>query len=94
MTNFIRCRLDETGGEQEFPAAVVPVMQARGWEPVSEPRSYSQAEDDETIAAQERLAGTALVELESEMDAELAAEDEVSEPEPSEVAAGDNTKEH
>lgn len=48
----MRCRHPEAG-ETEFPAAAVEAMAALGWEAISEPRTWSQAQDEATHAAQQ-----------------------------------------
>lgn len=53
---FTRMRHAELDAEAEIPAAAAEAMQAKGWEPVSEPRSYAEALDEPTLAAQRQAA--------------------------------------
>jgi hypothetical protein len=56
MSEFVRVRhpdLDEGTNEAEVPGESVPGWEARGWEVVSERRSLSRAQDEETVRAQQ-----------------------------------------
>ena len=66
MSEFVRVRNAETGGEADVPAGALEAYEARGWEPVSEPRSMSRALDEETIRAQEGTAGVNAARSEAE----------------------------
>ena len=66
MTEFVRVRNAETGGEADVPTASLPAWEPRGWEPVSEPRSLSRALDEETIRAQQEAAGQGAAKAEAE----------------------------
>lgn len=56
MTEFIRVKHPDLDDEAEVAAESLPAWKARGWEAVSEPRSLSRAQDEETIRAQEQAA--------------------------------------
>jgi hypothetical protein len=56
MSEFVRIRHPETDGEADVPAASLPTWEARGWEPMSEPRSFGRAQDEETLRAQDGAA--------------------------------------
>lgn len=73
MSEFVRIRHPETKGEADVPAGSMPAWESRGWEAVSEPRSYSRAQDEETLRAQRAAAGAA----EARAEAEQAAGDTV-----------------
>lgn len=66
MTEFVRIRHPETGGESDVPAGSLDAWTAREWEVISEPRSYSRMQDEETIRAQEQAAGVAAARSEAE----------------------------
>lgn len=66
MSEFVRVRHPEVSGESDVPAASLPGWEARGWEAVSEPRSWGRAQDEETIRAQEVTAGAAEARAEAE----------------------------
>ena len=56
MTEFVRVAHPDITGEAEVPVGALEAYTARGWEAVSEPRSYSRLADEETIRAQEDAA--------------------------------------
>lgn len=66
MTEFVRVRHPETGGESDVPVGALDGFKARGWEPVSEPRSFSRAQDEETLRAQEQAAQAGAARAEAE----------------------------
>lgn len=66
MSEFVRIRHPEVGGESDVPVASVPAWEARGWEVVSEPRSFSRAQDEETLRAQQANAGVSEARAEAE----------------------------
>lgn len=56
MSGFVRMRHAEHGGEADIPAEAAEAMQAKGWEPLGEPRSWTEAQDEPTLAAQRQAA--------------------------------------
>jgi hypothetical protein len=66
MTEFVRVRHPDIDGESDVPAGALEAYKARGWEPISEPRSWSRAQDEVTIAAQQETAEVADARAEAE----------------------------
>lgn len=66
MSEFVRVRHPDVTDEAEVPVGALEAYTARGWEPVSEPRSYSRARDEETIRAQEAANEALAVRAEAE----------------------------
>lgn len=99
MTLFVRLKHAVHGGEAEFPAATAEAMRGLGWEPVTDDaRTFGEAEDEATTAAQRREHQPAEPEPAEAHPtaAESAAAgdpEDLHQPEPSHVAVGDNEKE-
>jgi hypothetical protein len=53
MTEFVRVAHPDLDDQAEVAAESLPAWEARGWQAVSEPRSLSRAQDEETIRAQQ-----------------------------------------
>lgn len=66
MTEFVRVRHPDVADEAEVPAGALDAYAARGWEPISEPRSYSRLQDEETIRAQQQVTHQATARAEAE----------------------------
>jgi hypothetical protein len=66
MSEFVRIRHPETGGEADVPVGSLEAWAAHGWEAVSEPRSFGRAQDEETLRAQQRTAEVATARAEAE----------------------------
>jgi hypothetical protein len=66
MTEFVRVRHPDVSGEADVPAGSLEAWAARGWGAVSEPRSFSRAQDEETLRAQQRTDEVATARAEAE----------------------------
>lgn len=66
MSEFVRIWHAETGGESDVPVESLPAWEGRGWEAISEPRSLSRAQDEETVRAHDEAAARADARAEAE----------------------------